>query len=68
VPFIDITGIETLKDVIAKFKSRNVRVICCEATSKVQKKLHKSGFIDLVGPENVFPSLEAAIASSKARR
>lgn len=68
VPFIDITGIETLKDVIAKFKSRNVRVICCEATSKVQKKLHKSGFIDLVGPENVFPSLEAAIASSKVRR
>ncbi len=68
VPFIDITGIETLKDVIAKFKLRGVRVICCEATPKVQRKLHKSGFIDLVGPENVFASLEAAIASGKTRR
>ena len=45
VPFIDITGIHTLKDVIDDLESRGVRVILCEANSRVKTKLLRAGII-----------------------
>lgn len=42
VPFMDITGIQTLDEVIAKLRKRGVLVILCEANSRVQTKLRNA--------------------------
>jgi SulP family sulfate permease len=43
VPFIDMTGIETLEEVIRKLRARGVTVTLCEANARVARKLEKAG-------------------------
>jgi SulP family sulfate permease len=42
VPFMDITGLLTLQEVIAKLHKRGVRVMLCEANHRVHAKLWKA--------------------------
>ena len=46
VPFMDITGIQTMEEVIGKLKKRGVRVLLCEANKKVLIKLMNAGVVD----------------------
>lgn len=46
VPFMDITGIQTLEEVAAKLRRRGVSVILCEANERVKNKLERAGVID----------------------
>lgn len=39
VPFIDITGLQSLEEVITELRKRNVTVLLCEANSRVLGKL-----------------------------
>lgn len=64
VPFIDITGLQTLEEVILDLHKRKVRVRLTEANSRIQYKLKKAGIIDLVGAENVFDQFPASVAAS----
>ncbi len=66
VPFIDITGIQTLEEAINRFKHRKVRVILCELNQRVQTKLEHAGVIKTVGEENTFPVLEKALAATES--
>jgi SulP family sulfate permease len=45
VPFMDITGIETLHEVVDKIRARGVRVLLCEANARVFAKLERAGVI-----------------------
>jgi SulP family sulfate permease len=45
VPFMDITGIQTLESVIAKLGKRGIRVVICEASTRIQNKLSKAGVL-----------------------
>ena len=63
VPFIDITGLQTLEEVIRDLQRRKVRVMLTGANERVRAKLEKSGILDLVGRENLFERLPAALAS-----
>lgn len=45
VPFMDITGIQTLEDVRHKLQQRGVRVVLTEANARVLGKLHKAGVV-----------------------
>ncbi len=64
VPFIDMTGIQTLEDITLKFMQRNVRVIVCEANPQIYAKLHRAGFIQKIGASNVLSSLKEALRQS----
>ncbi|MES2623771.1 MAG: SulP family inorganic anion transporter [Pseudomonadota bacterium] len=43
VPFIDITGIQAMQEVIRDLRKRNMRVLLCEANALVQGKLRTAG-------------------------
>jgi SulP family sulfate permease len=43
VPFIDITGIQAMQEVINDLRKRNTRVLLCEANAMVQGKLGTAG-------------------------
>jgi SulP family sulfate permease len=66
VPFIDMTGILALEDVILSFKKRGVRVMVCEANARVYGKLAKAGILELVGEENVAETLGVALSRCRA--
>ena len=61
VPFIDITGIQTLEEVISDLQHRKVRVMLCEANSLIEGKLRKAGIISLIGEGNFQQEFASAI-------
>jgi SulP family sulfate permease len=65
VPFIDITGIQTLEDAIRDLQKRGVRVILTGANDRVHGKLEKAGILDLVGPGNSFSDFGEAVAACR---
>lgn len=62
VPFIDITGLQTLEEFIINRQKHQVRVMLTGANNRVNAKLEKAGIIQLVGKENVFAELSQALA------
>lgn len=63
VPFIDVTGIQTLEEVIRKLQKRGIRVMLSGANERVSAKLMKAGIIKLIGQENNYKDFRMAVAS-----
>ncbi|QEY52473.1 SulP family inorganic anion transporter [Legionella longbeachae] len=61
VPFIDITGLQTLEEVIKDLHKRGVNVMLSGANNRVRGKLQKSGIIDLIGEKNNFHTFDEAL-------
>jgi SulP family sulfate permease len=65
VPFIDITGITTLEEVVRDLQRRGVRVMIAGANERVSDKLDKAGVLALLGPTNLFGELADAIRAAQ---
>ena len=63
VPFIDITGLQTLEEVIHDLQGRGVRVILTGATHKVEAKLRKANIVTLLGQHNVLKEFSEALSA-----
>ncbi len=61
MPFLDITGLQTLEEVISKLHKRGVRVMLCEANPLVQGKLIKAGILDAMDVDDSQDTFAAAI-------
>jgi SulP family sulfate permease len=61
VPFMDITGLQTLEEVVKDLHRRKVRVMLTGANARVAAKLEHAGITELVGAENCFEDLTAAL-------
>jgi SulP family sulfate permease len=61
VPFMDITGLQTLEDVIRGLQRRGVRVMLTGANERVGAKLRKAGVLELIGAQNYWPDLPRAL-------
>ena len=66
VPFMDVTGLQTLEEVIEELHERKVRVILSGANSRVEEKLRKGGIIELLGAANFHKDFSQALAASNA--
>jgi SulP family sulfate permease len=64
VPFIDITGLQTLEEVIRDLQRRHVRVLLCGANERVHAKLEKAGTIELLGNGRYHSDFGAALQSA----
>jgi sulfate permease, SulP family len=63
VPFMDITGLHTLEEVIQELHARRVRVMISGANDRVTGKLERAGIIELIGRENFFKQFTDAVAA-----
>ncbi|MEO5660586.1 MAG: SulP family inorganic anion transporter [Polaromonas sp.] len=63
VPFMDITGIQTLEEVIVKLRKRGVRTLLCEANERVRAKLCKAGVLELLGEPDFHERFASALSS-----
>lgn len=61
VPFIDATGLESLSAMIGNLAKRNVQVLFCEASERVQKKLQRAALLLPKGKSQHYPDLANAI-------
>jgi SulP family sulfate permease len=61
VPYMDITGLQTLEEVIQDLQRRQIRVMLTGANPRVLAKLEKAGVIAMVGRQNYFPELSPAL-------
>jgi sulfate permease, SulP family len=61
VPFIDITGLQTLEEAIRDLQKRGVNVMLSGANDRVKSKLENAGIIDLIGKKNNFNHFEEAL-------
>ncbi|MCA1979470.1 MAG: STAS domain-containing protein [Thiobacillus sp.] len=66
VPFMDITGIQTLENVIAKLAKRGIRVVICEANTRVRHKLEKAGVLGGDSPTRYADNLRDAVNAQAA--
>lgn len=57
VPFMDMTGLQTLSEVIEQFNKRGVQVFLCEANANVKQKLIKIGLVHWLSGRRIFNSL-----------
>lgn len=62
VPFMDLTGLQTLEEAIREFHKRGIPVLLCEATPRVKAKLEKAGLLSLTSPDRYFERLSSALA------
>ncbi len=62
VPFMDITGLQTLEEIIGKLRKRGVTVLLSEANARVHGKLHKAGVMTAVGEGNYLDTFAEAEA------
>jgi sulfate permease, SulP family len=65
VPFIDITGLHTLEEVIQDLQSRKIRVMISGANERVARKLERAGVIELIGRESFFKEFTDAVAACR---
>jgi SulP family sulfate permease len=61
VPFMDITGIQVLEEVMQKLRRRGIRVMLCEANERVLAKLQPAGVINEGSAEDYVDHLIDAI-------
>jgi SulP family sulfate permease len=61
VPFMDITGIQVLEEVMQKLRLRGIRVMLCEANERVRAKLQRAGVINEGAAEDYEEHLIQAI-------
>ena len=61
VPFIDVTGLQALEEVVQDLHKRGVLVVFTEANGRVARKLFKMGITDKVGRENVTETFTQAL-------
>ncbi|KAL8262162.1 hypothetical protein R6Q59_026211 [Mikania micrantha] len=61
VTSIDITGVETLTEIYRSLEAREIKVVIVNPRLEVLEKLTVTHFIDKIGKEHVFLSIEDAI-------
>ena len=66
VPFMDITGLQTLEEVIADLHRRKVRVMITGANARVDEKLRRAGVLEQLGSQNYFNTLPEALEAFTA--
>ena len=66
VPFMDITGLQSLEEATLNLERRGVRVIFCEARTNVLRKLVRTGLVRKhTGPERYFSEFDVALSAGE---
>ncbi len=61
VPFVDLTGIKNLKEVIISLQNEGILVILSGVSFSVQKDFEKYGILQLINHKGLFSSFESAL-------
>jgi SulP family sulfate permease len=63
---VDVTGAQTLRSVHDTLEARDIRLIVARAKSTVRESLRLNGITDVLGEDNLVPSVDRAIETIQA--
>lgn len=63
VPFMDITGLQALEEIIQDLQKRHIQVILSGANPRVEEKLRKAGIVALIGETNFYKEFSQALSA-----
>jgi SulP family sulfate permease len=58
VPFMDVTGLATLTEIVRRFQKHRVRVMLCGIHAAIESSLTSSGIRALIGEDNICTSMD----------
>lgn len=61
VPFVDLTGLKMLNEVIRNMQKRGIEVYLCEANPKVRRHMYRAGIFKTLGRKHLWRSFTAAM-------
>jgi SulP family sulfate permease len=61
VPAVDSSGIAALESFLLNCQKRKIRLVICEVHDQPKKALEKSGYLESLGVNNIFETLEDAV-------
>lgn len=61
VPFMDITGLQTFKELIDDYHGRGINVYVCEANMRIRRKLNEIGMMQKLQGQHIFTTLADAL-------
>ena len=64
---LDVPTMDLLADVAVKLRSRDVTLMLAQVHGAVRERLERAHVMDVLGPENIYLSIPAAIAVYKQR-
>jgi SulP family sulfate permease len=62
---IDATGIQALEDLAERLHETGRHIVFCGMREQPERLMRKAGFDRFVGPENICPNVDAALARAK---
>jgi len=65
VPFVDSTGAHNLGNLVRRSQREGITVLLSGVNDGVRETLRRTGIEELVGPENVLPHIDAALARAR---
>jgi sulfate permease, SulP family len=63
---VDVTGAQTLRSVHDTLDARGIRLIVARAKSSVRDALRRNGIVDVLGEDNLVPSVDRAVQAIQA--
>ena len=63
---VDVTGAQTLLSVHDTLDTRGIRLIVARAKSSVRDALRRNGILDVLGEDNLAPSVDRAVQAIQA--
>lgn len=66
VPFMDLTALDSLAEVIEELRAKGIRVILCEANHRVVTKLWKAKILSAPAEQRYFQDFHQALAAAAA--
>ena len=63
INFIDVAGAETLANEARRLRQEGRKLYLCSLKGEVVEMLHRGGYVDRIGEENILGSKKAAIAA-----
>jgi SulP family sulfate permease len=61
---IDFAAADTLKEIYTEYQKRGIQLVICNASKMLMTLFERAGIVELMGMENFYKELEAAIENS----
>jgi SulP family sulfate permease len=61
VTHIDSTGAATLEDIVEELREQDITFTIARLKSSARRRLVESGLADLLGPQNIYPTVHASV-------
>ncbi len=65
VPFIDGTGLASLGRLADRLRQRHIQLVLISLSAEVEQELERSGLLERIGREHIFPDLDSALQQSR---